>query len=585
MKILNSLKLTAALFIIPIVGLSPLKTLAASTPINAGAKVSFSFDDGYSSAMTQAAPTLAKYGMAGTGYVISGCVGMIKAPNTCHADPDKTYMTWAQIQSLQNTYGWEIGSHTVDHYCLASNASVDPDDCQANTMTTAQVDAELANSKAALTANGLNVTDMSTPYGDYNQSVLKEVSKYYASQRGFADTGYNAAPYNQYILRDQYADGPVSLATMEGYVNQAVASNQWLIFTFHDIQTKSSKHQYDYEWSTSDLDKLAAYVKAKTVPVVNVRDGLIGGTNLLSNPSFDAGITGWSTDTPSNVVLDTGNNGSYPSSTNSVAMTATTKDAHLFSPKVSVTPGSTYLLQSFMNISKLTSGSLSYYIDEYNSNGTWISGQYKQGVSFPWPQTAGFTYVPTSANVASASLQVVTPANSGIQAYLDNFQWLLLNGVTPPPAQTNLMPNSTFDAGISQGWTTDGPANILADSGNNGSPANPVNSVKMTATTTNKHLFAPKITLTSGKTYNVSTYVNIKQMTSGEIGFYIDEYDAGGTWISGQYITGARAAGTSTVSFNYTPTSTNVKSASLQVILVGNSGIVAYVDNVAWVQN
>jgi peptidoglycan/xylan/chitin deacetylase (PgdA/CDA1 family) len=554
-------------------------------PINTGAKVSFSFDDGYSSAVTQAAPTLAKYGMTGTSYVISGCVGMTKAPNTCHADEDKTYMTWAQIQSLQNTYGWEIGSHTVDHYCLASNASIDPDDCQANTMTTAQVDAELANSKAALTANGLNVTDMSTPYGDYNQAVLKEISKYYASQRGFADTGYNAAPYNQYILRDQYADGPVSLATMEGYVNQAVASNQWLIFTFHDIQTKSSKHQYDYEWSTSDLDKLAAYVKAKTVPVVNVRDGLISGTNLLSNPSFDGGITGWSTDTPSNVVLDTGNNGSYPSSTNSVAMTATTKDAHLFSPKVSVAPGSTYLLQSFMNITKLASGSLSYYIDEYNSNGTWISGQYKQGVSFPWPQNAGFTYVPTSANVASASLQVVTPANSGIQAYLDNFQWLLLNGVTPPPVQTNLMPNGTFDAGISQGWTTDGSANILADSGNNGSPANPENSVKMTATAVNKHLFAPKITLASGKTYNVSTYINIKQLTSGEVGFYIDEYDAGGNWISGQYITGDRAVGTSTVSFNYTPTSMNVKSASLQIILVGNSGIVAYVDNVAWVQN
>jgi peptidoglycan/xylan/chitin deacetylase (PgdA/CDA1 family) len=585
MRFLKNLKLLTAIFIIPFIGLSPLKSMAATAPINTGAKVSFTFDDGYTSAMTQAAPTLAKYGFTGTDYVISGCVGMTKAPNTCHADEDKTYMTWAQIQGLQNTYGWEIGSHTVDHYCLASNASVDPDDCQTNTMTTAQVDAELANSKAALTTNGLNVTDMSTPYGDYNQTVLKEISKYYASQRGFADTGYNTAPYNQYILRDQYADGPVTLATMEGYVNQAIASNQWLVFTFHDIQTKASKHQYDYEWSTANLDALAAYVKSKTVPVVNVHDGLVNGSNLLSNPSFDSGMTGWSTDTPANVKLDTANDGSYPSPANSVSMTSGGTDDHLFSPRVTVTPGSTYLLQSFMNITKLTSGSLSYFIDEYNANGTWISGQYKQGVSFPWPQTAGFTYVPSSANVTSASLQVVTPANSGIQAYVDNFQWLALNVVTPPPAQTNLMPNSTFDAGISQGWTTNSSTNIVADSGNNGSPANPVNSVKMTATTVNKHLFSPKITLTAGKTYSVSTYVNIKQLTSGEVGFYVDEYDASGNWISGQYITGARAVGTSTVSFNYIPTSTNVKSASLQIILVGNSGIVAYVDNVAWIQN
>src|SRR5438105_4929128 len=109
-----------------------------------------------------------------------------------------------------------------------------------------------------------------------------------------------------------------------------------------------------------------------------------------------------------------------------------------------------------MNITRLTGGSLSYYIDEYDTNGNWISGQYKQGVSFPWPQTAGFTYSPSSNNVASASLQVVAPANSGIQAYLDNFQWIALSTpTTPPPVQTNLMPNGTFDAGISQGWTTD----------------------------------------------------------------------------------------------------------------------------------
>jgi peptidoglycan/xylan/chitin deacetylase (PgdA/CDA1 family) len=559
--------------------------MAASNPINTGSKVSFTFDDGYTSAATQAAPTLAKYGLTGTEYVVTNCVGMTTAPNTCHADPDKTYMTWAQIQNLQNSYGWEIGSHTVDHYCLASNASVDPDDCQANTMTTAQVDAELANSKADLSSNGINATDMSSPYGDYNQAVLKEIAKYYSSHRGFADTGYNTAPYNQYILRDQYADGPVSLATMEGYVDKAIANNQWLIFTFHDIQTRSSRHQYDYEWSTSNLDKLAAYVKSKTVPVVNIRDGLISGTNSLSNPSFDNGMTGWSTDKPTNVVLDTANNGSYPSSTNSVAITAGTQNVHLFSPRVPVAPGSTYLLQSFMNVTRLTSGSLSYYVDEYNANGTWISYQYKQGVSFPWPQTAGFTYSPSSANVVSASLQVVAPASSGIMAYVDNFQWITLSTGTPPPAQTNLVPNGTFDAGISQGWHTDAPATIVADSGNHGSPANPVNSVKVTATGVNTHLFSPKVAVDSTKTYTISCYVNITQLLTGEVGFYVDEYDASGNWISGKYITGMRSVGTDTVTFNYTPTSANVKSASLQIIVVGNSGIVAYVDNVVWLQN
>ena len=587
MSLTKTLKLFAAGLIIPVIVGSPLQALAASPPINTGAKVSFTFDDGYTSAMTQAAPTLAKYGFTGTEYVITNCVGMTKAPNTCHADESKTYMTWAQIQSLQNTYGWEIGSHTVDHYCLASNASVDPDDCQVNTMTTAQVDAELANSKATLAANGINATDMATPYGDYNQSSLAEIAKYYATQRGFADTGLNSAPYNQYIIRDEIATGGVKLTTLEGYVNQAIANKQWVVFSFHDILTKASNKQYDYEYSTANLDALAAYVKTKGVSVVNINNGIISGANLLANSSFDGGIAnGWSTDSPSNIVANSGNNGSYPSPVNSVAFTAKTTNSHLFSTTVGVNPNTTYMLKSFINLKTIAAGSIGYYVDEYNANGSWISGQYKQNVSFPWPQTVGFEYKPTSASVAKASLQVIVPGNSGATGYLDNFEWIDENpAATPPPVQTNLMPNYTFDAGISQGWTTNDPVNIVADANNNGSPANPVNSVKMTATNINRHLFSPLIALTAGKTYSISAYVNVKQLTSGEVGFYIDEYDTSGNWISGQYKTGARAVGANTTSFSYTPTSSNVAKASLQVILVGNSGIVAYVDNVAWIQN
>lgn len=572
---------------------------ATPTPINTGAKVSFTFDDGLTSAYTNAAPTLAKYGFTGTDYVITGCVGMATAPNTCRADTSKTYMTWAQVQALQNTYHWEIGSHTVDHNCLASSAAVDPDDCQANTLTTAQVDAELANSKSALAAQGINATDMATPYGDYNQSVLTEIAKYYNSARGFADTGYNATPYNQYIIRDQYADGNLPVSTLEGYVNQAITNKQWLVLTFHDVPTTASTSADDYEYSNANLDALAAYVKSKAVPVVNVNNGLISGTNLLSNPSFDSGLTGWTTDNATNIKLDSANHGSYPSSTNSVSLTSTTKDEHLFSPNVAVDSNSTYVLQSFLNLAGTTTtsgrttktnvpGAMGYYIDEYDGNGTWISGQYKQSVNFAWPQTVGFEYKPTSANVKAARLQVIVTANSNDKAFVDNFQWINENNsttTTPPTTPTNLVANGAFDDGIADGWTTDGAANIVKDTANNGSPANPVNSIKMTATTANKHLFSPKVTLTTGKSYNISTFVNVKQLASGEVGFYVDEYDASGNWISGKYVTGARAVGSSTVSFSYTPTSATVKSASLQIILVANSGITAFVDNVAWVQN
>lgn len=564
----------------------PLQARAVSTTSSVpSAKVSFTFDDGYTSALTQAAPTLAKYGMTGTSFVITGCVGMTTAPNTCRADTDKTYMTWDQILQVKNTYGWEIGSHTVDHYCLASTG--DGSDCQTNQLTPAQVDTELTQSKATLAAHGIDATSIATPYGDYNQSSLAKIAKLYSVHRGFADVGLNSAPYNQYIVKDEQMSGNIGDTKAKSYVDQAIANKQWLVFSFHDILVKASNRADDYEYATSMLDKIAAYVKSKNLPVVNMSDGPLKGNNLLSNSSFDNGIgAGWTTDSPAVYTTNTGNNGSYPSATNSVAFSAGTSNAHLFAPTVAVNPNTTYVIKNFINITSITSGSVGYYVDEYNSNGTWISGQYKLNVSFPWPQTAGFEYKPSSASVSYSRLQVILPGNSGAHGYLDNFEWIDENiNTPPPPVQNNLVANGTFDAGISTGWTTDGPTYIVADSNNNGSPLNPVNSVKMTATTSSKHLFSPKVVLIAGKTYSISSYVNIKQLTSGEVGFYIDEYDANGNWISGQYKTGFRSVGTGTISFNYTPSSTNVKSASLQMILQGNSGIVAYVDNVLWLQN
>jgi peptidoglycan/xylan/chitin deacetylase (PgdA/CDA1 family) len=586
MRFIKNLKLLTAAFIVPVIIGSPLQTLAASAPINTGAKVSFTFDDGYSSVLSQAIPTLAKYKMTGTSFIITGCVGMTKKNNTCRADTSKTYMDWSQIAQVQAA-GWEIGSHTVDHYCLASTG--DGSDCQTNKLTPAQVDLELSQSKATLASHGINATSLATPYGDYDQPTLAQIAKYYQVHRGFADTGYNTAPYNQYIVRDQIATGGVKLATLEAAVDQAIANKQWVVFSFHDILTNASNKTDDYEYSTANLDALAAYVQSKAVPVVNMTAGAITGSNLLTDSTFDNGIAnGWATDSPANFLKDSANNGSYPSPTNSVAFSSKSTNSHLFSPGVAVNPNSTYMLKNFINLKTITSGSVGYFVDEYNSNGTWISGQYKLNVSFPWPQTVGFEYKPTSANVASAKLQVIIPGNSGASGYLDNFEWIDENPGTPPPpppVQTNLVPNGAFDAGISGGWTTNDPTHIVADSANNGSPANPVNSVKMTATTVNRHLFSPKVSLVAGKTYNISAYVNIKQLTSGEVGFYMDEYDAGGNWISGKYITGARSVGANTISFNYTPTSASVASASLQVILVGNSGILAYVDNVVWLQN
>ena len=567
--------------------LLPQQAFALATNTTPTAKVSFTFDDGYISAYTQAAPTLATYGLKGTNYVISGCVGMTTAPNTCHANTSATYMDWAQVTALQNSYGWEIGGHTATHPYLATS---DASDGQPNVLTPAQVAQELTQSKADLTSHGLNVTDFASPYGDYNNATLAQIAKYYATHRGFADVNNNTWPYNDLLLNNFPVQAGVTVAQVQAKIDQAIANKTWLVLTFHDIKINPSTSPDDYEYGTTQLGQIAAYVKAKQdaglLKSTNVNQGSVtSDTNLLPNSSFNSGISGgWTTDAPTAVTVNNAGNGSYPDPTNSIKFVSGATNAHLFSPKVTVNPSTTYMLKNFVNLVSVSSGEFAFYIDEYDANGNWISGQYKVAERSPFVENMNFTYKPSTQAVGKASLQVIATGNSGITAYFDNPQWFSLDG-TVAPQPTNLMANGAFDSGLSAGWTTDDMLNIKADSGNHGSPSNPVNSVSLVAIAANKHLFSPKVAVTPAKTYSLSSYLNITARTNNEVGFYIDEYNSTGGWVSGQYKTGVATPGVNTVSFNYTPSSATVSSASLQVISTANSGIRAYFDDVKWYLN
>jgi peptidoglycan/xylan/chitin deacetylase (PgdA/CDA1 family) len=588
-RIIRLVCLTVALFGLASTLVPGVAQAAVQNPA-AAPLVSFTFDDGFQSSLTQAAPTLQKYGLTGTNYVITNCVGMTTVPNTCRANDQRTYMTWAQIKQLQTTYGWEIGSHTTDHQCLASAG----DDCQANVLTPAQMEAQLANSKSALAAQGINATAFAPPYGDYNPAVVAKVAKYYSSMRGFADLGNNPWPLGDYLVRNvPVQEVTTTVASLKAKVDEAIATKTWVVFTFHDIAVNPSKTPDDYQFGTAELDQLAAYVKTKVTAgqlrSVNVSQGLVtGDPNKLTNGTFNNGIgDGWATDAPSTITKDTGGNGSYPDATNSIKLVSGSATSHLFSPTVSVNPATTYLFKNFLNVAAISTGEVGFYVDEYNSAGAWITGQYLKRENTRFVEAMNFAYKPSSSNVAKVRLQVIV-AGTGITAYVDNAQMLALGAdfAAPPPA-ANLVANGTFDAGISGGWTTNAPATIVADSANNGSPANPVNSVKLTATAASTHLFSPRVAVTASTptSYTIASYVNVKTLTSGEVGFYVDEYNAAGTWISGQYKVGARAVGVMNASLTYSPTSTSVASASLQVIVVGNSGISAFFDDVRWTKN
>jgi peptidoglycan/xylan/chitin deacetylase (PgdA/CDA1 family) len=545
----------------------PLRTVSAtvSNPFP-HAKISFTFDDGYVSSITKAAPALRAHGYTGTAYVTTNYVGR------------KNYMTWAQVRNLQNNYGWEIGSHSVSHPLMT-------------TLTPSQIERETKNSKQIFLNRGLNPQSFATPYGDYNSDVVAGIARHYTSHRPFHDSGYNSWPYTNYRLQVQQVQSGVSVSTVKSYIDQAKTNNTWLILVFHDIKDTPSTNPNDYEYATNDLSAIAAYAKTVGIQNTNVTNGLVtanSNDNLLPDPVSSATFgNGWTTDVPANVEINNGNKGSQPEPATSLQIQSNpSRPVHVFSPYVAVNPQSSYSLHGYIHAASLPAGGeIGFYIDEYDVHGNWISGQYKQTIFIQSLKDMAIAYRPSSLAVKNARLQIIVSQGSGLVVYVDSCRWLLASGTSPEPEPqpVNLLINGGFEAGMS-GWRTDNTQTINLDTNGNGSNANPQNSVRMASSSANTHLFSSHIAVQPYKSYTITGDVNIISLQASEIGFYIDEYDVHGNWISGQYITGARSIGVHNFAFAYPPSSATVSHASLQVIVGANSGITAYADNFKWQQ-
>jgi peptidoglycan/xylan/chitin deacetylase (PgdA/CDA1 family) len=373
------------------------------------ARLSFTFDDGLTTSLAKAAPILARYGFRATDFVITNCVG---TAGICPANTDTDYMTWNQIGQLHQQYGWEIGSHTVTHPALGE-------------VSIGKQEHELADSKIALAQHGYTATSFASPYGDYSNQTLALAAKYYQVHRGFWDIGYNYWPYNEYLLKVQQIQSNISVSQAESFIDHAIQDKQWVIFVFHDIKDRPSTNPDDFEYATDSLNQIAHYAKQRQIAVTTIgQNPTTSSTNLLANASFNDGLTGgWTTDTPHNVGVDCHDHGSYPDPHCSVRLTSGNASSHLFSPALPVQPAMTYVIKSFLDVIYIDQGEVGYYIDEYNSNGHWISGQWKSAEHNTFVENINFTYRPTSRAVRYARLQLFLTPRTHITAYADTFQW------------------------------------------------------------------------------------------------------------------------------------------------------------------
>ena len=231
-------------------------------------QVTLAFDDGLESVYSLAAPALKAHGFPATAYVYT------QAQN----EEYDGYLAWTEVVSLQNNFGWEIGSHGYSHDNLTE-------------ISLAAAKNELERVKNDLISHNIKVESFASPFGAYNYQVLKYAAGLYASHRT-AWSGLNNQPAEAYYLKAVAADD-LSLDQIKGLVNQAKQTNGWLILYFHGL-TEDPTVPKGYFYQFNDFQQILDYLKNQNSKVVTVSAGLSAvcpastyGPNRVVNGDFE----------------------------------------------------------------------------------------------------------------------------------------------------------------------------------------------------------------------------------------------------------------------------------------------------------
>lgn len=230
--------------------------------------LTLSFDDGSEDNIDTLLPLLETYGFKSTQCYETG---------TILANPE-------QIKSNVLPFfdaGNEVCSHTITHPMLSY-------------LNDAQLAQELQDSKSTLESwIGQPVTNLASPYGDYNQTVLDALQAAGYVAHRTTDEGYNSKDnFNPYRLRVQnifYGDGTAGIHTttaeqVAAWVAQAQADKTWLILVYHrvvDTDNPNVEAPGPYDTTLDIITEHFEAIKASHIAVKTMHDALADVTAQL----------------------------------------------------------------------------------------------------------------------------------------------------------------------------------------------------------------------------------------------------------------------------------------------------------------
>ncbi|MHB8069231.1 MAG: polysaccharide deacetylase family protein [Desulfobaccales bacterium] len=361
-----------------------------------GGMVSFNFDDGYLSVYNLAFPIFQKYGLVGCFFPVVEYL----------VDNQPWAVNWSQLAEMQQA-GWEIGSHTMNHPYLT-------------TLTDAQLDYELKESQSILAQHGFTAKTLVFPYNDFDARVLDYTTRYYENSRG--GVGVNGFDCNRYQIVSQEVSSHVTPEQAMAWIDDAVKNKKWLVLMMHQIDT-GPPHAPDH-YNVNDLEKIVAYAASLTIPNPTMQQALASrqaslGPNLIKNPNLEnLDASGWATDwTRNSTTKITVAPATVPRvfSTNNRLKIAGSFKQNTASTAAMKLPDNNqrYFLNFFTEVNIGAKGGTEMWLDEFDKNGVWISGQWLGGFYANTFAMPGYLYQPSSQQVDRVMIDFYSLAKQG----------------------------------------------------------------------------------------------------------------------------------------------------------------------------
>ncbi len=274
--------------------------------------VVFTFDDALVSFYTQAYAYMDARNVRGTGYIITDWVG------------DGSYaVSWAQLQEMYGD-GWTIGNHTDSHVDLSALSL--PDQMEA-----------LLSARNALSAHGMsNVDYVSYPFGLYDADTFTAMLNL-GMRSGRTTLSFNnvsplAGPFE---IGQHYVNRNASLAAVQGWVNTAIARQEIVVLTFHDIDPSPSEDG----WYLDRFQNLVNYCIQQNIPFITMDD-----LYRLQSSAITIPVSGSPPTTPTNTRTPTSTTTRTPTPTATSTATATNILTATYTPIYTHTPTVTQTL-------------------------------------------------------------------------------------------------------------------------------------------------------------------------------------------------------------------------------------------------